>query len=98
MADKLEKDIEEAAVMWLHQQGCYAIKLPSNFITGLPDRLILGPNRVIYFLEFKRTKKSKFQPLQPYWSQTLSGLGFGVYNPTSLQEVKLTHAAEKHKT
>ena len=46
-----ERKIEAAACAYAKRRGCWALKLGG--LTGLPDRLILGPRRLVIFVEFK---------------------------------------------
>jgi hypothetical protein len=43
---------------------------------GVPDRIILLPGGRIYFVETKRPKGGKLEPLQIKWQEWLTKLGF----------------------
>ena len=59
-----EATIERACVAYAKRQGFWALKLLPS-ITGLPDRLVIGPNKFIWFVEFKRPggRQSKRQQM-----------------------------------
>ena len=64
----LNKDVEAL--------GGWSIKILSNFITGLPDRLVLLNGRA-YFVEVK-SKGKKPSPIQRIVHKKLEALGFPV--------------------
>mgnify|MGYP003647341831 CR=1 FL=1 len=57
--------------------GGWAIKLSAAFISGLPDRLILLPGGILYFVEMKSERK-KPSAIQKIIHRKLAGLGFTV--------------------
>jgi Holliday junction resolvase-like predicted endonuclease len=59
-----EYKIEQYAVKELEALGAWPIKLTSSMCRGLPDRMIIFPNGYILFVEFKRSKRKVFSPLQ----------------------------------
>lgn len=54
------------------------VKLLSEFVTGLPDRMCLLPGQLIFFVELKTTGK-KPRKMQEYMHKKLRSLGFEVY-------------------
>lgn len=48
-------------------------------LTGWPDRLVLLPGGVVVFVELKRPKGGKFEPMQPHVLRWLKNAGFNVY-------------------
>jgi len=56
----------------------FCIKLLSQHLTGLPDRLCLIPEGKAFFVEVKTTGK-KPRKIQSYIHQKLRSLGFRVY-------------------
>ena len=82
-----EKVIEQYFVAEVKRLGGIALKLNSTSMKGLPDRLILLPNGVLFFAELKATGK-KARPLQKFIHQKLQKLGFIVYVIDSKAQVK----------
>ena len=82
-----EKVIEQYFVAEVKKLGGIALKLNSTSMNGLPDRLILLPNGVLFFAELKSTGK-KARPLQRFIHQKLQSLGFIVYVIDSMAQVK----------
>ncbi len=72
-----EKQIEKKLRVEIGKLGGIAIKLQSQYYTGLPDRMILMPGGRIRFAEIKTTGK-KPTPRQKIVHQELRGLGFQV--------------------
>ena len=74
------KDSEKALERNLNKEvkalGGWSIKILSNFITGLPDRLVLHKGRA-YFVEVKSQGK-KPSPIQRVVHKKLEALGFPV--------------------
>ena len=82
-----EKVIEQYFVAEVKRLGGIALKLNSTSMKGLPDRLILLPNGVLFFAELKATGK-KARHLQRFIHQKLQSLGFIVYVIDSKAQVK----------
>ena len=82
-----EKVIEQYFVAEVKKLGGIALKLNSTSMKGLPDRLILLPNGVLFFAELKATGK-KARHLQRFIHQKLQKLGFIVYVIDSKAQVK----------
>ncbi len=55
---------------------------------GVPDRILLLPGGRVYFVETKRPKGSKVDPLQTWWKRQLEGLGFTVWHAFTLEDIK----------
>lgn len=51
----------------------------STTVKGFPDSIILGPEAVTVFVEFKKSKRAKFQPLQKEWGKKLLERNFLYY-------------------
>jgi hypothetical protein len=49
--------------------------MPAAWYIGIPDRLVLLPEGIVYFIELKRSKK-KASKLQAEWIKRLRSLGF----------------------
>lgn len=54
-------------------------KQDSTTIKGFPDSVLLGPESVVVFIEFKQSKSAKFQPLQKEWGKKLLERNFLYY-------------------
>lgn len=72
-----EKQIEKKLRMEVEKMDGIAVKLQSQYYTGLPDRMILMPGGKIRFVELKTTGK-KSTPRQKIVHRELVGLGFQV--------------------
>lgn len=72
-----EKKIEKKLRVEVEKLGGLAIKLQSQYYTGLPDRLILMPKGKISFAEIKTTGK-KATVRQAVVHAELQDLGFKV--------------------
>ena len=71
-----EKVLERNLNKEVEALGGWSIKILSNFITGLPDRLVLLNGRA-YFVEVK-SKGKKPNPIQRIVHKKLEALGFPV--------------------
>ena len=54
---------------------------------GVPDRILLFPGGRVYFVELKRPKGGKVDPLQTWWKRRLEKLGFKVWHVYSADEL-----------
>ena len=77
VAKESEKDIERLLVRKIKDNGGMCIKLISDYINGLPDRMCLLPGGRIVFVELKSTGQ-KPRKIQLYMHGVLRGLGFRV--------------------
>lgn len=68
---ELKKRVKLTAVLQYQQS--------STTVAGFPDSIILGPEAVTVFAEFKKSKRAKFQPLQKEWGQKLIERNFLYY-------------------
>ncbi len=83
-----EKSIERAFVVWVGGfKDWYAWKFSPEGTRGLPDRIILGPGGIVFFIEFKRPG-GKVTPLQNHIHGILKDLGFNVYVCDDVAEAK----------
>lgn len=85
-----EKVFEREISKYVDDTGGMAVKLLSQFIKGLPDRMFLLPGGVVVFVEFKSTGK-KPTKIQSYIHAKMQALGFLVYvvdSVESYEEVK----------
>ncbi len=81
-----EKLIEKTLVAEVKKQGGWVLKLLCQFVTGLPDRLVLLPGGVVFFVEVKSTGK-KPTPVQKLVHEKLRRLGFTVHVIDSLEQL-----------
>lgn len=74
----LEKDIERRVCEYARAKGCLAYKFMSPATAHVPDRLIITPNGVIAFIEFKRAG-GKPTPAQAVEHERMRKHGARVY-------------------
>lgn len=72
-----EKVFERTASKYVESVGGIAVKLLSQFINGLPDRMFLLPYGQVIFVEFKSTG-CKPRKIQEVIMRRISNLGFTV--------------------
>jgi hypothetical protein len=77
MIKESEKVLEKKIITATQNAGGMSIKLLSNYIGGLPDRLCLLPGGQLLFVEVKTTGE-KPRPIQVLMHMTLRRLGFQV--------------------
>jgi len=58
--------------------GGIAIKLNPLGYVGIPDRLVIGPNRLLSFIELKRPRGGVVSKKQARWHKRLREWGFDV--------------------
>lgn len=73
-----ENAIERQLAMAVKKMGGMAVKFVSPGLDGVPDRIVLLPDRKMAFVELKATGK-KLRPLQEKRRRQLEALGFPVY-------------------
>ena len=83
----LEKDIEKFLVKEVKKLGglCYKWVSPGN--AGVPDRIVLIPNRPVMFVELK-TDTGKLSRLQEIQIKKLKAITEHVYVLKGLEEVR----------
>ena len=82
-----EARIERASAAYAKRRGCWALKLLPS-ITGLPDRLILGPGAVVWFVEFK-APGGRLSTRQVLVTEALRRFGFKVSVMDDARDFKL---------
>lgn len=82
-----EKLVERTLVEGVKKAGGMCIKLLSQHMLGLPDRLCLFPGGRLCFVELKTTGQ-KPKKIQAYMHDKLRLLGFQVFVLDSVKEVK----------
>ena len=73
-----EKNVERRLSFQVKKRGGWSIKLLPTFIAGLPDRMVLLPCGIMFFVETKSTGKEP-SPAQYWVHKKLRGLGFRVF-------------------
>ena len=81
-----EKLIEKTLNAEVKSLGGWSLKLLCQFVTGLPDRLVLLPGGVMFFVEVKSTGK-KPTAVQKLVHEKLRRLGFRVEVIDSLKQL-----------
>ena len=93
----LERDIEKALVAMIKSRGGLCLKWVCPGWAGVPDRIILLPGGHIIFAELKRPKGGKVAPMQQWWREQLTKLGFDhyyIYNHENVKGLELILLAE----
>ena len=57
----------------------FQYKQDSTTVKGFPDTILLADEAVVVFIEFKKSKRAKFQPLQREWGKKLLDRNFWYY-------------------
>ena len=81
-----EKWIEQKLIKAVKDIGGIALKIVSPGFDGMPDRLILLPNRKAAFVEVKALGKS-LRPLQEKRKRQLEALGFLVFCLDNIEQI-----------
>lgn len=76
-AETSEKVFERTLSKYVDDAGGMAVKLLSQFLRGLPDRMFLLKGGIVVFVEFKSTGK-KPTKMQEYVHKRIQALGFPV--------------------
>lgn len=83
----LEKDVEKTLVKRTEKLGGMAWKFVSPGKSGVPDRIVLLPNRKIGFVELKAPGK-EMRPLQKKRKKQLEDLGFQVFTVDRIERIE----------
>lgn len=76
---KLEKDIETKLRQMVERHGGKCLKWVCPGWVGVPDRIVLLPGGRALFVETKRPKGGRIEPMQQIWKKWLKELGFQHY-------------------
>lgn len=68
---RLKKAIKPTAILQYKQDA--------TTVAGFPDTIVLGPEAVVVFIEYKNAKNAKFRPGQKEWGQKLLANNFFYY-------------------
>lgn len=85
----MEKQIEQAFARAVKARGGIALKLNPLGMSGIPDRMVLLPNGICFFVELKAPGQ-KPRPLQIRRMEQLEKLGFRCFvldNKKQIEEV-----------
>lgn len=74
---KFKKKICQTLKKW----GCTVLQYTQNSTTvkGFPDTIVLLPEGLTIFIEFKKNRTAKFQPLQKEWIKKLNDRNYFAY-------------------
>lgn len=74
----LESEFKRAFCKKLKALGCNVLhyKQDATTVKGFADTIVLLPESLTIFIEFKKAKNAKFQPGQKEWHQRLLDRGF----------------------
>lgn len=81
-----ENVIERQLAMAVKKMGGMAVKFVSPGLDGVPDRIVLLPDRKIAFVELKAPGK-KPRPLQEKRRRQLEALGFPAYVIDGVEQI-----------
>ena len=89
MRNPLEKEIEhKLKVLVEGKLGGACLKWVCPGWSGVPDRILLFPGGKVFFVETKRPKGGKVDPLQTWWKRRLEGLGFTIWHVYNTDQLK----------
>lgn len=77
-----EGKLKKRVCAQLKKWGCTAVlqyTQNSTTVKGFPDTIVLLPEGLTIFIEFKRSKTAKFQPLQKEWNKKLNDRNYFAY-------------------
>ena len=81
-----ENMIERQLAMVVKKMGGMAVKFVSPGLDGVPDRIVLLPDKRIAFVEFKAPGK-KLRALQEKRKRQLEELGFSVFVIDGVEQI-----------
>lgn len=81
-----ENAIERQLAMAVKKMGGMAVKFVSPGLDGVPDRIVLLPDKKMAFVELKAPGK-KLRPLQEKRRRQLEALGFSVYVIDGVEQI-----------
>lgn len=81
-----EKQVEQALIKAVKARGGICPKFVSPGLSGVPDRLVLMPNRKMGFVEVKAPGK-KPRALQLYRMKQLTDLGFKCFVLDEVEQI-----------
>jgi len=82
-----EVSVEQYLYRKVRRIGYRAVKFEDPSYDGAPDRLILGPNRFVEFVETKRPKGGRLSPAQKQYHVGLKSNGYDIHLICTKEEV-----------
>lgn len=76
---KLKKDFVRDLKKQVRLTTVLQYKQDATTVKGFPDTIILGPEAVTVYIEFKKSKNAAFQPGQKEWGEKLKNNNFFYY-------------------
>jgi len=70
-----EATVEEHLRERVERAGGWCVKLNAMMYKGIPDRLVILPNGVLFFAELKRPRGGVWSTLQQWWHSRLNRHG-----------------------
>jgi hypothetical protein len=85
-----ESELEKKAKKYAESKNCLLWKFESPSNAGVPDRILIAPNGIVAFIEFKspKLKNLKARPLQQYRISLLNKRKIRTLLTKSFEEVK----------
>jgi hypothetical protein len=84
---ELEKEIERKLTAMVKRHGGRCLKWVCPGWAGVPDRILLFPGGLVFFVETKRPKGGRLAALQRKWQEWLTELGFFAGVAWSVEDV-----------
>lgn len=92
-----EKIAERNSAKQLEEVGVEVLKVKVDGQRGWPDRWVVGPDRLLFMLEFKREGEESY-PLQVHRHKRLRELGFEVYECFTVEDALNAYKIEIEKS
>ena len=89
---ELEKDLEAVLTNKVRAAGGMCLKWNCPGWVGVPDRIILLPEGRVIFAELKKPKTGRVAPLQKWWNEKLTKLGFTALFIRNREDLKILEA------
>lgn len=86
---KFKSEFRKALKKELKCTAVLQYKQDATSVAGFPDTIVLGPEAVVVFIEFKKSKNASFRPGQKEWGKRLNDRNFFYYcvYPQNAKEV-----------
>lgn len=70
-----EETVEKRLKRLCDERGWLCLKLDPSTKKGIPDRMIVASYGLLYFVELKRPKGGRLEPIQKHWQKDLKERG-----------------------